>query len=213
MAKPEPADRALQGHTELRDRIEAAMRRDDFSIVTMADAVLPVVEAALAKQAADIDEEIIKPERALHEQTIKRAEQAEHERDTAEGTVRRVRHVLAWKTLLTGPQAEKAVRVTDVEAALAIKQPKETRPAEHVRGANAEDCPACAGRRDLPYPFICPGTDPAAPDTEGPVPDQCRTCESYILPDGIGWRHALGPADHTPEPALHEVEFLTEEQQ
>ncbi|MCP2339192.1 hypothetical protein [Actinomadura rupiterrae] len=30
----------------------------------------------------------------------------------------------------------------------------------HVTGANAEDCPACTGRRDLPYPFICPGTDP-----------------------------------------------------
>ena len=80
-----------------------------------------------------------------------------------------------------------------------VDQPKEVPPAEHTPGANAEDCPACSGRRDLPYPFICPGTGPAAADTEDPV--QCRTCESYILPDGIGWRHALGPADHTPEPA------------
>lgn len=25
-------------------------------------------------------------------------------------------------------------------------------------GGNAEDCPACGSRKDLPYPFICPGT-------------------------------------------------------
>lgn len=36
-------------------------------------------------------------------------------------------------------------------------------PAEHTAG-NAEDCPRCTGRRDLAYPFICPGTNP---DTTG----------------------------------------------
>ncbi|MGP4084156.1 hypothetical protein [Streptomyces sp. KR55] len=35
--------------------------------------------------------------------------------------------------------------------------PLHTEPAEHVgNGANAEDCPACAGTNP-PYPFICPG--------------------------------------------------------
>ncbi|MFE9099890.1 hypothetical protein [Actinomadura geliboluensis] len=39
---PSPSELAA-----LRERIEAAMRRDDFSITTMADAVMPVVEAAI----------------------------------------------------------------------------------------------------------------------------------------------------------------------
>lgn len=48
--------------------------------------VLPVVEAALARLETEIDDHIIKPERALHEQTIQRAEQAE-------AAVRRVREL------------------------------------------------------------------------------------------------------------------------
>src|SRR5690606_6793036 len=49
----------------------------DGEVTAIADAVLPVVEAALAEQAAEFDEDIITPERALHEQTIERAERAE----------------------------------------------------------------------------------------------------------------------------------------
>lgn len=30
-------------------------------------------------------------------------------------------------------------------------------------GENAEDCPICCWRKDLPYPFICPG-GPANPE-------------------------------------------------
>lgn len=44
----------------------------------------------------------------------------------------------------------------------ALPATEETRkPAEHT-GGNAEDCPACDGRRDLPYPFICPGEESPA---------------------------------------------------
>ena len=81
--RPAPTD-APQARTALRDQIAEALRdsitawwqtppRLDYA----ADAVLPVVEAALAEQAAEFDEDIITPERALHEQTIERAERAE----------------------------------------------------------------------------------------------------------------------------------------
>lgn len=40
----------------------------------------------------------------------------------------------------------------------ALNQPADTSPAEHA-GGNAGDCPVCSGRRDLPYPFVCPGAD------------------------------------------------------
>jgi hypothetical protein len=43
---------------------------------------------------------------------------------------------------------------------LATQTSTDTTPAQHTKGANAEDCQACSGRRDLPYPFICPGTGP-----------------------------------------------------
>lgn len=32
----------------------------------------------------------------------------------------------------------------------------DTAPLKHT-GGNAEDCPVCSRRTDLPYPFICPG--------------------------------------------------------
>lgn len=133
---PEPADRP-----PLRDQIAEALpcpvcpaqagdpcvraREDNqqphMSRLLRADAVMHVVEAETA---------------ALRQ----RAEKAERERNqardaiaterrgrlAAEAAVRRVRQVLARKTLLAGPQAEKAVRVADVEAALNAEQPKET---------------------------------------------------------------------------------------
>ncbi|TDD97606.1 hypothetical protein [Actinomadura rubrisoli] len=80
---------------DLRDQIAEALlnvdawaqlkRRDDRE--RFADAVLPIVEAEIAglrqraqdaeEDAAYLNEEIITPERALHEQTIMRAEEAE----------------------------------------------------------------------------------------------------------------------------------------
>ncbi|TYK45184.1 hypothetical protein [Actinomadura decatromicini] len=49
-------------------------------------------------------------------------------------------------------------RVPAADVLAALDQPEATPPAEHT-GGNAEDCPACSGRRDLPYPFICPGPE------------------------------------------------------
>lgn len=67
------------GGSELRDRIDEALRTVGLArnLAAYRNAVLPVVEAALAEQAAEFDEDIITPERALHEQTIERAERAE----------------------------------------------------------------------------------------------------------------------------------------
>ncbi|TYK45185.1 hypothetical protein [Actinomadura decatromicini] len=113
-----------------------------------ADAVLPVVEAeiadlrrALATQIGlykSAEEDVDKAEAALAEQT-QRAEQAEAEaasawqnaedwneiangarlgRQQAEDAIARVRNVMAYKTMLAGPDAEQVVRVADLEAAL-----------------------------------------------------------------------------------------------
>lgn len=43
----------------------------------------------------------------------------------------------------------------------AVGEQPETQEAQHLGGrANAEDCPGCkAERRNLPYPFLCPGPD------------------------------------------------------
>ncbi|MFC9287255.1 hypothetical protein [Streptomyces sp. NPDC057052] len=43
----------------------------------------------------------------------------------------------------------------------AVGDQPETQEEQHLGGrANAEDCPACkAERRNLPYPFLCPGPD------------------------------------------------------
>lgn len=71
-----------------------------------------------------------------------------------------VERVRALRDELAQPGRPLAVRVVAdrITAALNPDQPEETAPAGHT-GGNAEDCPACTGRRDLPYPFICPGTD------------------------------------------------------
>lgn len=55
--------------------------------------VLPVLEFAARVREVEIDEDIITPERALHEQTIERAAEAEQQRDHALAAVDRVRRL------------------------------------------------------------------------------------------------------------------------
>lgn len=56
-------------------------------------------------------------------------------------------------------------RIRPIRVALRWLAPKLAR---HT-GGNAEDCPRCTGRRDLAYPFICPGQDPdTTEETETP---------------------------------------------
>ncbi|MEV4672701.1 hypothetical protein AB0K34_13685 [Actinomadura sp. NPDC049382] len=139
--RAEEAERALAQArdaiaTERRGRLaaEAAVRRvralcwrgpgpaNEYQIwtVDVLAALDAEQEAPGAERAAPIDWEAIVRQR---ERELKQVGEARHQ---AEAAVRRVKHVLAWKTLLAGPQAEKAVRVADVEAALDAEQPKET---------------------------------------------------------------------------------------
>lgn len=46
--------------------------------------------------------------------------------------------------------------------------PVEVTQPEHT-GGNAEDCPACSGQRDLPWPFICPAGAPSRTSNEHPT--------------------------------------------
>lgn len=57
-----------------------------------------------------------------------------------------------------------SIPATAVTEILATLDDQPTSSAEHTPDENAEDCPACDGRRDLPYPWICPGTDPDQPE-------------------------------------------------
>lgn len=55
---------------------------------------------------------------------------------------------------------------------MSTDRPATTDPAEVApvhTGGNAEDCPACDGRTDLPYPWICPGKDLTASGREPAV--------------------------------------------
>ncbi|GGV34078.1 hypothetical protein GCM10010182_67410 [Actinomadura cremea] len=109
--RPEPA----QGVSEaLRDRIEAAMRRDDFSIATMANAVLPVVEA----ETGALTHLLRKTEDELHEART-HAEQAERERDDARAELDKAMQGAALAINLAGRQAaDDRTRAEKAEAAV-----------------------------------------------------------------------------------------------
>jgi len=91
---------------------------------TRLDAVLPVVEAAIERAEqqgwTDADEAIIRPERALHEQTIQRAEQAEAAVERVRALVAKAHsNPAAWFSVdKTGAPFIPSVPVDDLQAAL-----------------------------------------------------------------------------------------------
>lgn len=144
--RPAPADgvgagcgRPPQGDTALRERLDAALRTVGLArnLSAYRDAVLPVVEEALAAARDEIEAVthlLRKTEDELHEQT-RTLRAVEVDRDQ-------------WRD-----------RAHALLAALDADQPKET---QHT-GGNAEDCPVCRPLIDQPggvlYPWLCTETD------------------------------------------------------
>jgi len=112
--------------TELAEQRQRAEEAEDQRDQALAWQDTAERELRNAERRLDAAERIAAALEAERDQARDAIADERRGRLAAEAAVRRVKHVLAWKTLLAGPQAEKAVRVADVEAALDAEQPKET---------------------------------------------------------------------------------------
>lgn len=133
-----------------------------------------------------------------------RAEKAEAERDRLRARITGVRiHTERLVTWCRDDKASKTIAGSIAADILAVTgEPAEEKedPNPGHTGGNAEHCPACQGRRDLPYPFICPGAlvYPAPGDTqpEPKEPEQCDfICKEWDGPYPMH-RRCTKPAGH-----------------
>jgi hypothetical protein len=178
----------------LRDEIAAALEAADYSGSMrrgdLADAILPVLYRAWPWLRAEADAGgLTDPEaRTQLQAVIKALGASEMENKTLRDALARCPHReprkraeeavagLAQALRLTreyvGADLLPAVKGWDWYDALRRWAPHElgeheqqAEPLVHV-GGNAEDCPACAGTNP-DYPFICPGPDKGADDSDG----------------------------------------------